>query len=514
MTKGDTVPLTAATSTHPQTLPSTLRAAIASHTGVALRSPATTDPGALSYADVDRVANEIADGLAALGVKAGDRVAILASTRAEWTLADVGALWAGATVVPVYNTNSPEECEYVLAHSASRVVFCEDAAQLEKVDSVRERCPDLEHRIVLTGPAPGAITLAALRERGRALDEPVGATRSAAVRPDDVATIVYTSGTTGPPKGCMLTHANLLATVEMYRESLELESDMVAYLFLPLAHALARVTQLVVLSVGGTIVFWRGDPKQIVAELAEARPTHFPSVPRIFEKVHTAVLGGVEEQGRLKRLVFARAVAEGRRARARERAGPRAGGRVRRRDELADRLVLSKVRGVFGDGLRLALSGAAPIGAEILEFFDACGVLVLEGYGLTESCAASTLNTRHEHRFGTVGRPLPGTDVRIAADGELVLRGPHIFAGYHRNEQATSETFADGWLYTGDLGSVDDDGFVRITGRKKELIITSSGKNISPTNIEELLRETRWISQAVVFGDKRSYADRVEQLYA
>jgi long-chain acyl-CoA synthetase len=192
----------------------------------------------------------------------------------------------------VYNTNSAEEFAYVLAHSASRVVFCEDAAQLAKVDSVCESCPDLEYNIVLTGSALSAITLDALRERGRALDEAVGATRSAAIRPEDVATIVYTSGTTGPPKGCMLTHANLLATVEMYREHLELDSDMVAYLFLPLAHALARVTQLVVLSVGGTIVYWRGDPKQIVAELAEARPTHFPSVPRIFEKVHTAVLGG------------------------------------------------------------------------------------------------------------------------------------------------------------------------------------------------------------------------------
>jgi long-chain acyl-CoA synthetase len=354
-----------------------------------------------------------------------------------------------------------------LAHSASRVVFCENAAQLAKVDSVCERCPELEYRIVLTGTAPGAMTLDALRERGRGLDEAVGATRSAAIRPDDVATIVYTSGTTGPPKGCRLTHANLLATVEMYRERLELENGMVAYLFLPLAHALARVTELVVLSVGGTIVYWRGDPKQIVAELAEARPTHFPSVPRIFEKVHTAVLGGVEGQGRLKRLVFAWALAEGRRTRARERTGKPTRALDRRRHELADRLVLSKVRAVFGDSLRLALSGAAPIGSEILEFFDACGVLVLEGYGLTETCAASTLNTRRAHRFGTVGQPLPGTEVRIAADGELLLRGPHVFAGYHRNVQATTETLADGWLYTGDLGSVDADGYVRVTGRAR-----------------------------------------------
>ncbi|HEX5900203.1 MAG TPA: AMP-binding protein, partial [Solirubrobacteraceae bacterium] len=202
---------------------------------------------------------------------------------------------------------------------------------------------------------------------------------------------------------------------------------------------------------------------------------------------------------------FAWALAEGRRARARERAGKGSGALARRRHALADRLVLSKVRGIFGENLCLALTGAAPIGAEIIEFFDACGVLVLEGYGLTETCAASTLNTVREQHIGTVGRPLPATQVRVAADGELLLRGPHVFAGYYRNEQATSETLIDGWLHTGDLGSVDEDGYVRITGRKKELIITSSGKNISPTNIEELLRETRWISQAVVFGDNKPY---------
>ncbi len=487
-----------------RTLPAVLRDAITSHEGVALRLPSPTDL-ALTFADVARAGDEIAAGLAALGIEAGDRVAILAGTRPEWTLADLGALWAGAIVVPIYSTNSPEECEYVLAHSGARAVLCEDAAQLQKIDGVRARCPDLKHRIVLTGEAPGAMTLAELRERGRDLGAAVIAARLAAIAPDDVATLVYTSGTTGPPKGCMLTHANLLATVEMYRDRLALGRDMRAYLFLPLAHALARVTQYVVLTVGGELVYWRGDPKQIVAELAEAQPTHFPSVPRIFEKIHTAILGGVAEQPPVKRLIFSWAVAEGARARRRERVGAPTGPLAHRRHALADKLVLSKVRAAFGDGLRVALTGAAPIGAEILEFFDACGVLVLEGYGLTESCAASTLNTMDEHRFGTVGRPLPGTEVAVAPDGELLIRGPHVFAGYYRDDEATGETLDDGWLRTGDLGAVDEDGFVRVTGRKKELIITSNGKNVSPTNIEELLRETRWISQAVVFGDNKPY---------
>ena len=479
----------------PRTLPVALRAAIASHSGVALRSPSPTDPGALSFPDVLRAGDEIAAGLAALGIERGDRVAILSSTRAEWTLADLGALWAGATVVPIYNTNSPEECEYVLTHSGSRAVFCEDEAQLQKLEGL----PGIEYRILLTGSAARATTLAELRELGQS-HEPVAATRAAAIGPDDLATIVYTSGTTGPPKGCMLTHGNLASTIEMYRARLELGPGMRAYLFLPLAHALARVTQYVTLTIGGELVFWRGDPKRIVDELSEAGPTHFPSVPRIFEKIHTAVRGGVEESGPLKRLIFAWALAEG--ARARRNAG---GPLARRRHALADRLVLSKVRAAFGDRLQVALTGAAPIGADILEFFDACGVLVLEGYGLTESCAASTLNTIGEHRFGTVGRPLPGTGVRVADDGELLVRGPHIFAGYYRDDEATGESLDRGWLRTGDLGSVDDDGYVRITGRKKELIITSSGKNISPTNIEELLREARWVSQAIVFGDNKPY---------
>jgi long-chain acyl-CoA synthetase len=447
--------------------------------------------------------SEVARGLVALGVEQGDRVAILAGTRPEWTIADLGAQWAGAVVVPIYHTNSAEECEYVLRHSGARVVLCEDDEQLAKVDAVRSRCPQLEHRIMLTGS--GEVDLAGLRARGRDVDDAALDARIAAVHPDDVATIVYTSGTTGPPKGCMLTHANLLATAELYRDRLTLDAQVSAYMFLPLAHALARVTQIVVLIVGGTIIYWGGDPKRILDELAEASPTHFPSVPRIFEKVHAGILGAVEEQGRVHRLVFRWAIAEGSRARARAREGRRTGALARRRHELADRLVLSRVRAAFGDGLRVALTGAAPVAEDILEFFDACGVLVLEGYGLTETCAASTLNTLPEHRFGTVGRPLPGTDVRVADDGELLLRGPHVFPGYYRDEVATAETLPDGWLRTGDLGAVDDDGFVRITGRKKDLIITSSGKNISPSNIEELLRETRWISQAVVVGDNRPY---------
>jgi long-chain acyl-CoA synthetase len=325
------------------------------------------------------------------------------------------------------------------------------------------------------------------------------------VEPSDVATIVYTSGTTGPPKGCVTTHGNLRTTAAIYERELELGDGLTMYLYLPLAHSLARIAQAVALQVGGTLAFWGGDAKKIVEEVAQAEPTHFPSVPRVYEKIHTAVLSGVAEQSRPQRAVFAWALEVGRRSAARRRGGRPMGRLDRVRHGVADRLVLSKVRGVFGGRLQLAMTGAAPIGREVLEFFDACGVPILEGYGMSESCAAGTLNTPRAARLGTVGRPLGGTEVAIASDGEVLMRGPHVFAGYHRDAKATSETVRDGWLHSGDLGELDADGFLTITGRKKDLNITSSGKNISPDLIESMLRETRWISQAVVYGDRRPY---------
>jgi len=348
----------------------------------------------------------------------------------------------------------------------------------------------------------GSPSLDALRSAGRPHEPP-----PVEISPDDAATIVYTSGTTGPPKGCVLTHANLLATMRMYQHELgnELRPGVVTFMFLPLAHSLARVVELVNLDVGATLAFWSGDPKLLLEDIADARPTYLPSVPRVFEKIHAKALGAVEDASPLRRLAFEWAIATGRRARAVERRGDAAGPMLRAGLRAADRLVLSPVRNLFGGELRLGLTGAAPIGREVLDFFDACGVLILEGYGMTETCAAATLNTSGEFRFGTVGRPLPSTEVAIADDGEVLMRGPHVFAGYHRDDEATRDTFDDGWLRSGDLGAVDADGYLAITGRKKDLIITSSGKNVSPTNLETALRETRWVSQAVVHGDNRPY---------
>jgi long-chain acyl-CoA synthetase len=483
------------------TLPQVLLAALDNHRGTAMR---VRRDGALqetSFADLGKAAREIAGGLIAHGVRPGDRVAILGSTRPEWTIADRGALCAGATVVPIYHTNSPEECRYVLAHSGATVLICEDREQLDKIAKIRSSLPALEHVFTML-PVAGTPSVGDLRATGDPRD-----VASVEVASDDAATIVYTSGTTGPPKGCVLTHANCIATMRMYEDRLrdELRPGVVTFMFLPLAHVLARVVQLVTLDVGATLAFWQGDPKRLLDDIADARPMYLPSVPRVFEKIHARALGAVEDASPVRRRVFDWAVGTGARLRAGERRGETAGPVLRAGARIADRLVLSRVRELFGGELRLGLTGAAPIGREVLEFFDACGVLVLEGYGMTETCAAATLNTPDAVRLGSVGRPLPGSEVAIAEDGEILMRGPHVFGGYHRDEDATAETFDDGWLRSGDLGEIDEDGFLAITGRKKDLIITSSGKNISPTNLETALRETRWVSQAVVFGDNRPY---------
>ncbi|MGD0454038.1 MAG: long-chain fatty acid--CoA ligase [Solirubrobacteraceae bacterium] len=473
---------------------------------VALRYPGGEGLRSISYRELGEHGRAIASGLIALGIEPGDAVAILCSTRAEWTLCEAGAVCAGTVVAPIYHTNSPEECLHVLSHSGARLVFCEDAAQVAKIEQIRAGCPALEHVIVIDGPAPDAETLEELRDRGEGVDAEEVERRVRAVEPDDVATLVYTSGTTGPPKGCMLTHANFLSATAMYCSQLELDDiQPVIYMFLPLAHVLARVAQTVVIDVGGTLVYWGGDTARIAEEITQAELTHFVAVPRIYEKMHTAILSAVESRGPLARLLFAWALEVGRRARVAERAGRRRGPFAAARLRVADRVGLAKVRALFGPHLKLALVGAAPIDHELLEFFDACGVLVLEGYGMTESCATATLNPASAPRFGSVGRALPDSEVMVTEEGEVLLRGPHVFSGYHRDPEATAATFTDGWLNTGDLGTLSRDGYVTLTGRKKDLIITSGGKNISASNIESALRETRWISEAVVYGDRRPY---------
>src|SRR3954449_12681960 len=458
----------------------------------------------LTYAQVGEIVREIALGLMELGIQRGERVAILCNTRAEWTYADFAISSAGAVVVPIYPTNSPEECEWVAGNSETVAVLCEDASQVAKVAAVRDRLPNLRHVIVVdpAGDVGDAIALDTLRERGRGGDEAALEERTSAVRPEDPFTFIYTSGTTGPPKGCVLSHDNYRTVLNMCETLDVVQEDEVVYLFLPLAHAFALLVQLLAVDVGSTIAYFGGDTRVIVPELAEVKPTYLPSVPRIFEKIYTLATGKLSDEDRDR---LRRAVELGVTVRDRDARGEPVPDDLRKAYAVADERVFRNVRAIFGGNLRQAVTGAAPIAPEILEFFYAAGVSVLEGYGMTETATVATYSTVEHHRFGTVGRALPGNEIRIAQDGEVFIKGPNIFRGYYRNDDASFGAIVDGWLHTGDLGSLDEDGYLKITGRKKDIIITAGGKNLTPANLENDLKQSRWISQAVMYGDRRPY---------
>jgi len=458
-----------------------------------------------SFNDVLDQVRRLTLGLIDLGVKPGDRVSILGSTRAEWTLFDFAAMSAGATVVPIYQTNSPGECQYVLEHSGARFVVVENEAQLEKVRQVRDQLPELETVIQMIGTADDTVSMADVYERGASNDDDVFRKSYEAVGTDDVCKIVYTSGTTGPPKGCVISHGNYRAMLDMADQVEILGAGETTFLFLPLAHVFALLIQYGTLDVGGRIAFWERDQLRIVPSLSEIKPDNFPSVPRIFEKVHATAIATSTAGGGLKPVIFKWAIGVGRKVEDLKEHGKEPGMLLARQHALADKLVLSKIRDIFGGKIKLALTGAAPIDPEIIRFFHAAGVPVLEAWGMTETSTGGTANLPGASKVGTVGKALPGVDIKIADDGELLVRGPNIFQGYYRNQKATDETIIDGWLHTGDIASIDDEGYVSITGRKKELIITAGGKNITPVNIEALVKRHPLVSQCVVIGDRKPY---------
>ncbi len=458
-----------------------------------------------SFDEVLETVRSLSLGLIELGVEKGDKVSILANTRPEWTYFDFAALSAGAVVVPIYQTNSPEECQYVLENSDAKVVVVEDDEQMEKVRAGRERLPLLEQVVRMTGASEDAISMADLAARGASRDAAEWEARWSSVTPEDVCTFIYTSGTTGPPKGCIISHGNYRAMLDMVNQTSVIEDEDVTYLYLPLAHSFALLIQLGSFDLGATLAYWERDPLKIMPNLAELKPTYFPSVPRIFEKIYTAATSGMEKQGGLKKAVFEWSIRVGKRMREAERSPRGPGLLLRLRYSLADRQVLSKIRGLFGGRLRLAVSGAAPINPEILRFFDAAGVLVLEGWGMTETSTAATISTPDDFKIGTIGKPFPGCEVKIADDGEILVKGPNVFQGYYKNEEATRETIVDGWLHTGDIGEVDSEGFIKITGRKKDIIITAGGKNVTPANLENEIKQHPLVSQCVVVGDRKPY---------
>jgi long-chain acyl-CoA synthetase len=458
-----------------------------------------------SFAEVMEIVRPLALGLAELGVAKGDRVSILGNTRPEWTYYDFAALSIGATVVPIYQTNSPEECRYVLENSDAKVVVVEDDEQLEKIRKVRDQLPQLQHVVRMTGSSEDTVSSEDLAAKGAAVDIGRWESLYSAVTPADICTFIYTSGTTGPPKGCIISHGNYRAMLDMVNETSVIEGEDVTYLYLPLAHSFALLIQLGSFDLGATIAYWERDPLKIMPNLAELKPTYFPSVPRIFEKIYTMATSAMEKEGGLKKTIFDWSIKVGTKMRAAERSGRKPGFLLKRQYAFADEKVLSKIRNLFGGQLRLAVSGAAPINPEILRFFDAAGVLVLEGWGMTETSTAATISSPDDFKIGTIGKPFPGCEIRIADDGEILVKGPNVFQGYHKNEEATRETIVDGWLHTGDIGEIESDGFIKITGRKKDIIITAGGKNITPANLEAEIKQHPLVSQCVVVGDRRPY---------
>jgi long-chain acyl-CoA synthetase len=458
-----------------------------------------------TYREVGDIVRRLALGLIELGIEKGDKVSILANTRPEWTYFDFAALSVGAVVVPIYQTNSPDECRYVLENSDAKAVIVEDSEQLAKIDQVRDRVPKLEHVVRMEGAGGNAISMDELIEAGSSRSDSEWEQRWQSVTPDDICTFIYTSGTTGPPKGCVISHGNYRSMVTMALDESVLDRNTTTYLFLPLAHSFALLIQLLSFDLGGNIAYWERDPLKIIPNLVEVKPDYFPSVPRIFEKIYTAATSEVEKSGGLKKLVFNWAIGVGKKVRRKERAGEPIGWLLRKQYEVADKQVLSKIRALFGGRMKNCVTGAAPINPEILRFFDAAGVLVLEGWGMTETSTAATVARPDAFKIGKVGRAFRGCEIRIADDGEILVKGPNVFQGYYKNEEATRETLEDGWLHTGDIGELDADGYLSITGRKKDIIITAGGKNITPANLEAEIKQSPYVSQCVVIGDRRPY---------
>ncbi|GAA3530267.1 long-chain fatty acid--CoA ligase [Amycolatopsis ultiminotia] len=442
----------------------------------------------------------VAKGLIAAGVGHGDRVALMSKTRYEWTLIDFAIWAAGAVTVPIYETSSAEQVHWILSDSAAKAVLVETELHRDEVDQVRGRLDGLDHVWRIEGDSPAVDELTAL---GAEVSDEDLLARRRGVRADEPATIVYTSGTTGRPKGVVLTHRNLLAEIradiEAFPELMEQGNSLLC--FLPLAHILARAIAVTALSARVTLGH-TPDVKNLVPDLGTFRPTFVVAVPRVFEKVYNTAKQKAHGDGKGKIFDAAEATAVAY-SEAQDRGG--AGIGLRAKHLLFDKLVYGKLRAALGGRCVAAVSGGAPLGARLAHFFRGIGVPVFEGYGLTETSAAANVNTTAAFRVGTVGRPVAGTSVRIAEDGEILLKGDVVFGAYHNNEAATAESLTDGWFHTGDLGRLDDDGYLRITGRKKEIIVTAGGKNVAPSGLEDTIKAAPLISQAMVVGDQRPF---------
>jgi long-chain acyl-CoA synthetase len=453
----------------------------------------------VTYAEFAEQVRAVAKGLVAGGVQAGDRVGLLAKTRYEWTVLDFAIWTAGAVVVPIYETSSADQIGWILSDSGARALVVESSSHASAVDSVRDQAPDLGPMWVIDDDAVGTLSAA-----GDEVPDSELEARRASLSPDSLATLIYTSGTTGRPKGCELTHANFLFEIGNGMTLLGrfMNMDGSLLLFIPLAHVLARVLQVGAVRTR-TVIGHTPDVKDLVGDLGRFRPTFVLAVPRVFEKVFNQAKATADEGGKGK--IFDKAAQTAVDwSRAQDTGG--ASLQLKALHKLFDVLVYGKIRAALGGRCVGAISGGAPLGDRLGHFFRGVGVTVYEGYGLTETTAAAAVNHDAAFKMGTVGRPLPGTDAAIAEDGEVLLRGGVVMRGYWKNEKATAEAIdAEGWFHTGDIGELDSQGFLKITGRKKEILVTAGGKNVAPAVLEDSVRSHALVSQCIVVGDQKPF---------
>jgi long-chain acyl-CoA synthetase len=467
----------------------------------------------LTWREVGDTVRELTAALVTLGRGPGDAVGILSTSRAEWVQADFAIFSAGGVTIPIYPTYPPDLIEYIVNDAGVKTLIVEDPTQLAKVLEVGKSMPGLEHIVIMQGyegrePSPRTFTWEGLQRLGREKADSLKAElakRVDGIKRDDVATIVYTSGTTGPPKGVVQTHGNHLSALESAAQTTSIKEGEVHLLFLPLAHSFARLESFIGVHRGLCTAFAESIDK-LRENLPETQPHFICSVPRVFEKVYAGAMARAEGGSPVKRKIFNWAVGVGKDVSRLKQANRPVPAGLAFQYKLAEKLVFSKMQAALGGRLRFAVSGGAPLAREIAEFFHAAGILILEGYGLTETCPVLTNNREDAYKFGSVGKAMPGVDVKIAADGEILGRGGNIAKGYFKKPEATREVFLeDGWFATGDIGRFDDDGFLFITDRKKDLIVTAGGMNIAPQNIENLLKGDPFISQVMVHGDRRPY---------
>ncbi len=468
----------------------------------------------LSWTQTLAQIKQLSEGLKKLGIQSGDRVALLSNTRYEWTLLDMAILSLGAVTVPIYHSSVSEEIQHILNDSGAKAVFAENSTQLEKVLKAKANLHNgLQKIILIDGKVmgDGLITFDEFKAQAEGVESDFGV-RIRQIELDQLATLVYTSGTTGPPKGVMLTHGNIAYEVDAAEKSFPIDPNDVSLMFLPLAHILARVIQFFQLKVGFTHAYAESIEK-LLEDIGEIKPHFMVSVPRIFEKIYTKVMNDVEGGSGFKRNIFYWALEVGKERSDYVLKGKPLPSGLKLRYSVASKLVFSKLHKKLGGRIRFFVSGGSPLSKDIAEFFHAADILILEGYGLTETTAAVNLNLPDLMRFGFVGKPLPYIEEKIAPDGEILVRGPMIFKGYWNNPKATAEALEpDGWFHTGDIGEFDEQGMLRITDRKKDIIVTAGGKNVAPQNIENLMKTKPIFSQVVVHGDRRKYLTAVVTL--